>query len=187
MDLREILAVLFGLAYVILAAKNNPWCWLWGIISCVLWAWVAYDLYDLYIDALLQIFYVGISIWGIYAWLYGGKESSELPITRLTKKEHFGWISLGIGFTVLTGYFFDEYTPAAATYLDAFTTVFSIITTYFVIKRKLENWLYWIVIDAVYIYLYSSRGSILFTLLFAGYLVIAAVGYVKWKEKTKVE
>ncbi|MEZ4951299.1 MAG: nicotinamide riboside transporter PnuC [Saprospiraceae bacterium] len=186
-DFREILAVLFGLAYVILAAKNSPWCWLWGILSSLLWAWATYDLYSLYIDALLQIFYAGISIWGIYAWLYGGKDQKELPITHLTKVQHIGWISLGAGLTVLIGYFFKTYTEAAATYLDSFTTIFSIITTFFVIKRKLENWLYWIVIDAVYVYLYWSRGSTFFTILLALYLVIAVVGYFKWKEKTRVE
>ncbi|MCB0661926.1 MAG: nicotinamide mononucleotide transporter [Saprospiraceae bacterium] len=183
LDWREGLAVLFGLAYVVLAAKNSVWCWFWGIISCFLWAWVAYDLYDLYIDALLQLFYVGISAWGIYNWLYGGKGEQELPITTMTSRSHIIIISTGLIGSGLTGYFFATYTAAAATYLDAFTTVFSIITTFLVIRRKLENWLYWIVIDAVYIFLYASRGSTLFTLLFVAYLIIAVIGYLGWRRE----
>lgn len=183
LDWREGLAVLFGLLYVILAARNVVWCWFWGILSCLLWAWVAFDLYDLYIDALLQLFYVGISIWGIYSWLYGGQSSEELPVSRMKSKSHYLIIGLGLPGSLLLGYFFGEYTDAAATYPDAFTTLFSIITTILVIKRKLENWLYWIVIDTVYIFLYASRGSILFTLLFVLYLVIAVFGYFKWKRE----
>ena len=83
----------------------------------------------------------------------------------------------------LVGYFFDEYTAAAATYLDAFTTVFSVIITFMVIQKKLENWLYWLVVDSVYVYLYASRGGYLFALLFLVYLVIVVMGWIRWRKE----
>lgn len=178
----EGFAVLFGIFYIVLAARENAWCWFWGIISCALWAWAAYALYALYIDAMLQVFYVGISFAGIWQWRYGSRERNTLKINRLPLQTHVWLLITGSVLTILTGYLFDRYTAAAATYLDAFTTVFSVITTFLVVRKVLENWLYWMVIDAVYIYLYSSRGSLLFTLLFASYLIIAINGYLHWRK-----
>lgn len=178
----EWMAVAGAILYLLLAARGNPWCWFWGIISCAFWAYAAFALYDLYIDGALQLFYVAISFVGIYEWKFGGREHKELPISRLGLRQHL-WIWIGgLALSWALGAFFDEYTAAAATYLDAFTTVFSVIITFMVIRKKLENWLYWLLIDAVYVYLYWSRGGYLISLLFVAYLVIAVFGYFSWKK-----
>ncbi len=176
-------AVGFGIIYVILAARESVWCWVWGILSCLLWAWAAFSLYDLYVDAMLQWFYVGVSFVGIWQWLRGGAQAKVLKISRMRMQDHLLIISVGLVLTAIIGYFFDQYTQAAATYLDSFTTVFSIFATFMVIRKHLENWLYWIVIDGVYIFLYGKRGSVLFTALFVVYLIIAVVGWFEWKRK----
>ena len=176
-------AVIFGLIYVILAARESVWCWFWGILSTALWAYATYTLYDLYVDALLQVFYVCVSFFGIYQWMKGGQRKEELQISSLKLNQHFALIGGGLILSLLVGYFFAEYTQAASTYLDAFTTVFSIIATFMVVRKVLENWIYWIVVDAVYVYLYFTRGSILFTLLMVIYTVIAVFGYLEWKKK----
>jgi len=169
------------LLYVIFAARNHAVCWVFGIIGCVFWAYCAFYLYDLWLDAGLQVFYIGISFLGIYRWMYGD-EQKELPITKWSLKKH-GWtIGIGILITILAGLFFKEYTPAAATYPDAFTTVFSVIATFMVIQRKLGNWIYWIVIDTVYVFLYASRGGWLFSVLFVLYLGMAVYGYFNWQK-----
>ncbi|HMR44486.1 MAG TPA: nicotinamide riboside transporter PnuC [Saprospiraceae bacterium] len=183
----ETWAVIFGVLYVVLAARESVWCWFWGILSCSLWAWAAYKIYDLYIDALLQLFYVGVSFAGIWQWLRGGESKKELRISSLKIREHFLWIGLGLGLTFPTGYFFDNYTQAAATYPDAFTTIFSVIATFMVVQKKLENWLYWLAINATYVWLYSSRGSWLFTALFILYFFIAIFGYREWKKIMRME
>lgn len=185
-------AIFMAIPYLILVARENVWAWFFGIISCLAWAYSAY-LYDLYIDAGLQIFYVIISFLGLYQWYYGSKSlgvqaEKDTAITRLSWKEHGLIIVIGSIFALLFGYLFKTYTTAAATYLDAFTTVFSIITTFLVIQKKLENWLYWLVIDSVYIYLYWIRGGYFFALLFAVYIVIVIVGWIEWQKiytKTK--
>ncbi|MCB9284960.1 MAG: nicotinamide mononucleotide transporter [Lewinellaceae bacterium] len=179
----EWAAVIGAILYLLLAARNNPWCWVWGIISCIFWAYAAFALYGLYIDGALQIFYIFISIFGIYEWKYGGKDHQELPISRLTWKQHI-WIWVGgLALSWVLGAFFAAYTSAAATYLDAFTTVFSVIITFMVIRKKIENWLYWFLIDSVYVYLYWSRGGFLIALLFVVYLVIVVFGYLSWRKK----
>jgi nicotinamide mononucleotide transporter len=178
----ETAAVLFGLIYIVLAARENVWCWLWGIVSCLLWAWAAYYLYALILDSILQIFYVGMSVAGFWQWLRGGRDSGVLRIRSLPWCWHLWLNAAGAVATGVVGYFFDRYTGQAAAYLNAFTTVFSVLTTLLVVRKILENWLYWLVIDAAYIYLYISRGSFLFTILFMVYIVVAVSGYLQWRK-----
>jgi len=79
------------------------------------------------------------------------------------------------------GYLMANYTPAAFPYLDTFTTVFAVFATYLVTQKVLENWLYWLVIDAISIYLYIEKGLIPTTVLFIIYVIIAVYGYFKWQ------
>ena len=181
----EIVSTVTAIIYLILAARENIWCWFFGIISCSFWAWAAYYLYNLQIDSLLQIFYVAISFWGLYQWKFGSQEKRELPITRLSRREHLVTIGGGLLLSGLVGWLYANYTTASATYLDAFTTVFSVLITFMVIHKKLENWLYWIVIDGIYIYLYWTRGGYLFSILFVAYIVIAILGWLEWQKKYK--
>lgn len=182
----ELLAVITGVIYVVLAARNNSWCWFWGIISAIFWAYAVGVIFGLYLDAFLQVFYIVMGAIGWYQWTKGEKEE-QLAITRLSLQEHLGIIGIGLVLGLLFGYLFDEYTPAAATYLDAFTTVFSMAATFMVVQRKLENWLYWIVIDALYVYLYLTREAYLFALLFVVYTVIAMLGYWRWRKEMREE
>jgi nicotinamide mononucleotide transporter len=183
----EIGAVTATFIYVILAAKESIWCWIFGIVGAILWAYAAYNFFNLYIDALLQLYYVFVSIYGWYEWNRGGKKRDKLEISRLSVEGHFKLIAGGFASTLIAGYFFGKYTAAASTYLDAFTTVFSIITTYLVTRKILENWLYWVVIDAVYIYLYFSREGYLFALLNVVFVGISVIGYFNWRRKMERE
>jgi len=178
----EILATIFGFIYIILAIKQNVWCWFWGILSCGLWAWVTYNLYNFYIDAILNIFYVVMGFLGIYQWKFGSKEKQQLHVTQLNINQHIMIIAIGLGLTILLGYFFDKYTPAHKTYLDAFTTAFAISATFMTIQKKIGNWIYWIVVDLIYIYMYWAVGAYLFMLLFIFNTILAVKGYLIWRK-----
>lgn len=172
-----------ALIYVFLAARENVWCWFWGIVSCSLWAYASYQLYDLYLDALLQLFYVIMSIVGLYQWTRGGSGSQPKPITTLPWRKHLVYVAIGSVTAILFGYSFAVYTPAAATYWDAFTTVFSVIATLLLVQKRLENWVYWIFIDLVYTGLYASRGAYLFSGLMIVYTVIAVMAFFRWRRE----
>jgi len=123
---------------------------------------------------------VVMAVVGWYEWTYSGKGGAAAPIRRLAWREHV-WVLLGGGAAALGfGYFFDAYTPAAATYWDAGTTVFSVLATFLLVRKVLDNWAYWVVVDAVYVGLYASRGAYLFALLMVIYTVIAAVALRDW-------
>ncbi len=177
----EIGAVAFSFAYVILAAREKVWCWPVGIIGCIFWFYAAWFEYKLKIDALLQLYYVGISLYGWYAWQATTEDNRSVKIHTLPFSKHVSILVGGSITSVVCGYFFSNYTDAVATYPDAFTTVFSIITTALVTRKILENWIYWVVIDIGYIALYGSRGGYLFAGLFVAYTIIAVVGYFQWK------
>lgn len=180
--LAELGAVLTAIIYLWYATRANVWCWFWEIVSCILWAYAAYALYALYLNTLLQVFYVFVSFWGVYQWKFGDAGKPRL-ITRLRPHDHVLLIGSGTLVALALGYVLTKYTNGAATYLDAFTTVFSILATFLVIYKKLENWLYWLVVDLVYVYLYWREGSLLFTLLFVVFLFMASYGFFRWRRQ----
>lgn len=179
----EVGAVIFGSIYIYLAVKKNIWCWFWGILSCTLWAWATYNIYAYYVDAVLNVFYIVMSFVGIYQWKFGSQTKEELPISRLTIKENTLIILGGIILTLIFGYLFEKYTPARATYLDSFTTAFAIFATFMTIQKKIDNWIYWIVIDVLYVYLYWTGGALLFMMLYMIYAVMAVKGFFEWKKE----
>ena len=179
-------ATLIGIVYILLAAANRPSCWIFGMVSCALWAYASYAYYLLYLDAILQVFYVAISVWGLYQWMRGTAEQTPLPIRELGSVQHLILIGGGLLLSLLFGYTFDQFTPAASTYWDAVTTVFSIITTFLLVQRIKSNWLYWLVVDAIYVFLYASRGAYLFSGLMVLYLVIATLAYFRWRKEWRM-
>lgn len=174
---------ILALIYVFLAARNNPWCWVFGALACAVWCYVDIVQYDLYSDAALQAFYVVMSGFGIYQWQFGGKESGELSISRMSLTEHVGLITVSIGVGLLLGYFVSQNFAAAATYPDAITTVASVGATFLLLRRKLENWLYWIVIDLAYVGIFWSREAWLFAGIMVIYVLVAVYGYLEWKRE----
>jgi nicotinamide mononucleotide transporter len=181
----EIVTTVTAIIYLLLAARENVWCWFFGIISCAFFAWANYYLYNLQIDFWLQIFYVAISFWGLYQWKFGSQEKKELPITKLSLNEHLGTIGGGLLLSGIVGWLYANYSSTSEPYLDAFTTLFSIFTTFMVIHKKLENWLYWIVVDMAYVYLFWIKEVYLFSVLFAVYVIIASLGWIEWQNKYK--
>jgi nicotinamide mononucleotide transporter len=175
-----------ALLYVGLAARNNPWCWVWGAISCSLWGYASFFLYQLYSDAVLQIFYVVMALVGIYQWQRGGAAGAALPIRRMPRGMHLVVIASALVSGWLLGTFFSSYGQAAATYYDALTTTFSVAATFLLVQRYRENWLYWIGIDLAYANLYYSQGALLFAVLMLIYTIIAYFGYRNWRPESAV-
>lgn len=169
-----------GIAYVVLAAQENKWCWVWGNISCAILAWLSYHDFLLYADALLQLIYVAMGFWGLYQWTSGTTHTAK-RIASWHWTRHLLVIAIGIFISYPLGFALQHYTIAAATYLDAFTMVFSLVATWLTLNKILENWLYWMVINLIYIYLYTIRDGYLFAILSLIYLIISVKGYYDWK------
>ena len=178
----ESVAVLFSIIYVVLASKENAWCWTFAAISVTLYIYICLNA-QLYAETGLQAFYLCMAAYGYYNW---NKSNRELEIKEWSITKHLLLILFGGVFTFLIGFYLASYTNAKMPILDSFTTVFSIIATYMITKKILENWLYWLVIDLISIYLYFSRDLHLTCLLFILYTIIAIFGYFAWLRKIRV-
>ncbi|WP_116127727.1 nicotinamide riboside transporter PnuC [Lewinella sp. IMCC34183] len=192
----EWVATLTALAYVYLAARDSQWCWGFAAVSAVLWAHQSLVVYELVSDALLQVFYLIMAGVGLFQWhrsrraaaatdsldsLAMAPSEGTTDIRSMTAAEHAIMIGGCLALGLLLGYAVGALATATQTYLDAITTTFSVAATFLLIGRRLENWLYWVVIDAVYVYIYLRSGALLFALLMVLYVILAVYGYREWR------
>ncbi len=183
-SLVEYLIFITAILYVLLAAIENKWCWLFGIISSALSVYLCYEG-KLFLESGLSIFYVIIGIYGWHQWRYGSKDKSELTIISYPLKKNLSLLLIGLFIWIPFGFFAHNYSTQVLPYLDAFITAFSIVATWMTAKKIIENWLYWIVIDCLAIFLYANRGFYLIALLYLIYTILAVAGYFSWKKKIK--
>ena len=177
----EIVAAILAIAYLILAMLQDIRCWVAWIISSLMYFFVMYSA-NLYMEALLQIFYIFIGLYGLYQWRFKADVKDALKITTWSVKNHLIVISALVFLTSLSGYILTIYTAAASPFIDAFTTWGAIAASYLVAKKILENWFYWFVIDFVSVFLFISRELYPTALLFLVYLVLVVFGYSAWRK-----
>ncbi|MGB3946712.1 MAG: nicotinamide riboside transporter PnuC [Bacteroidia bacterium] len=178
----EWLIFITALVYVILAAIENVWCWLFGILSSILSVYLCYTG-NLFLESGLQVFYVIMGIYGWYEWLKGSEQNRELKIVSFSLLKNIPLFSIGCIIWIILGLLSSNYSTQAMPFLDGFITAFSVVATWMTAKKIIENWLYWIIIDALAIVLYASRDFYLIALLYIIYTLIALAGYFKWKNK----
>lgn len=176
----EGVSVAFGLAYVILAARENIWCWPAAFISTGTAIFLFWGV-SLPMESALNGFYLLMAIVGWRQWRHGGQGNTELTISRLRLNQHFMVVGAVGLLSFASGYWLSHNSSAALPYVDSFTTWAAVITTWMVTRKILENWLYWVVIDLVSMWLFVQRELYLYALLFALYTVIAIYGYRRWQ------
>lgn len=175
----EAAAVALGIAYLLLAMKESLWCWYAAFISTAIFLVLFWDV-DLLMESGLQVYYLAMAVYGWWQWQRGGAAHTELTISSWGGRQHTIALLAVLLVSTASGALLEQFTNAALPYLDSFTTWGSILTTWMVTRKILENWLYWLVIDSVSIYLYLDRELYLTALLFAAYLIIVLFGYRKW-------
>lgn len=185
MNLVELTGVVTGIACVWLAAKQNIWTWPISLISVGMYVFVFYDV-RLYADMGLNIFYFITSLYGWYAWLYGGKNHTERKVGRVSRKELAVLLALALVFTVGLGYFLDNYTDADLSYTDSATTAVSLMGYWMMAKKQLENWIVWLVVDVVYVGVYTYKDLYLTSFLYFVFLLLSVKGYIDWKKDLEV-
>ncbi|MER2491399.1 nicotinamide riboside transporter PnuC [Catenovulum sediminis] len=187
MALLEVIAVLSSLIYVVLAAKGQLLCWPFAILASAIYCYIFFDV-RLLMDSLLQVYYVLIAVYGWMNWQQHKNNNSALQIQSLPLRLFIVHGCILITLSLAIAFILASNTDASYPYLDTLTTVFSFYATYLIATRVLENWLYWIVIDAVSIYLYINKSLYLTAFLFVCYTLIAVYGYFSWrKQKTMIQ
>lgn len=177
----ELIAVSFSVLYVLLASFGKVWCWPAAFISTSLFTYIMFEA-KLYLETILYIYYVAMAFYGWYEWVYGGQKQHGVAISSYTPRRIVSLVLLGTMITLLTGFLFERFTDNSMPYLDAFTTIFALITTWMVARKILENWLFWIVIDASSVFLFLNRELYFTTGLYIFYTFIAVFGYFQWRK-----
>lgn len=184
----EIVAVIFGLVSVLFAKKNNVLVYPTGIISTLIFVYLL-DKWGLVGDMLINAYYTTMSIYGWYIWTRKKEGQPEFPISTMTTKEYYQGFVIFIGtllFVVVVYKYFDKFTSWTA-YVDTFTTGIFFVGMWLMAKRKIENWILWIVGDFISIPLYFYKGYTFTSLQYIIFTLIAIYAYIEWKTYLRKE
>ncbi|QFU22360.1 nicotinamide riboside transporter PnuC [Shewanella eurypsychrophilus] len=176
----EAIAVVLAAAYLVLAMKGSIWCWVAAFASTAIYTALFWKV-SLLMESVLNVYYMAMAVYGFNQWTKGRSGDAAIGVISWSLQRHVKLISVTAIISVVVGYLMSTYTQASFAYLDAATTCFAVMTTYLVAKKVLENWLYWVVIDFVSIYLYLQKGLMLTSLLFIMYVGMAIGGYFLWR------
>jgi nicotinamide mononucleotide transporter len=180
----EVTGVIFGLLSVWLTVRQSVWCWPTGLVSVVAFA-VLFLQIKLYADVGLQIFFFVTGVQGWYYWLYGGKHRTELPITQLTTKQILALALLLLVNVLLIGWSFSRYTDAHVPFWDAAASGASVVANLLLVRKKLESWYLWILVDVLSIGIYAYKQVWLTAGLFTIFLGLAIRGLIVWQRALK--
>jgi nicotinamide mononucleotide transporter len=176
----EWLAASLGILYVILAAKESIWCWPSALVSTVIYTVLFWEG-QLPMQAILNAYYMGMAVYGFFLWQKHATNEDNLRISSRPLKFHILFICTGIVLTGLIGLYLSSIPENRLPYLDAAVTVFSVMNTVLMVRKVLESWLYWIVINVAAITLYFQTGFYVTIIMFMVYFALAIYGYKSWR------
>lgn len=179
------LALATGVTYAVLAARRNRLCWIAGAVSSACAA-ILSALNKLPMQAGLQIFYVGMSVYGWWSWKRHSSEG-QLMIGVWPLGWHLGAALVLTFLSLMSAYWLRPADVAAWPLLDSVTTWFSLLATWLAARAKLENWLYWIVINALMVFLFYAQKVWGMALLSVFLVVIAGAGFIGWRRRLRAQ
>lgn len=178
----ELTAALLGLISIVLQIKQNAWYWAISIAMVSMYIAVYID-YRLYADMLLQIYYLIMSLYGWWSWKFGGSSNSKS--LKVSKTPVQFWpliIFVSMLMFVLLGLFMSHFTNSDVPWVDSLVTAISFTATWMLARKKIENWILWIIADSISIGLYYYKGMYPTLVLFIVLTILAFVGYHQWKK-----
>ena len=181
----ELLASAMGFIAIFLQIKQNIWYWFVSIIMVSMYIYIYIEA-KLYADMSLQVYYLFISFYGWYAWLYGNTNddrNKELRVSSSTNNLIRNLTGITIILFFAIAWILIQFTNSDLPYWDSFTTALSFVATWMLARKKIENWLIWIVVDAVSVAIYIYKGLYPTAVLFLFLTFLAIIGYRKWKKE----
>ncbi len=179
----EVLGVITGLVYLYFSVRQIIWLWPFGIISSALFVLIFFNS-KFYADMGLQVYYLGVSIYGWIYWSRGAvdrDERSTLPVRRINRQQALVLSVIGILLLLGIVYILKQFTDSDVPWGDGFTTAGSIVATWMLARKILEHWMVWVVVDIVAAGLYFYKGLYPSFLLYLIFTIISVVGFFQWK------
>ena len=198
----EVIATIFGLLSVFFSIKKNIWVYPTGIVSTVLYVYILYK-FGLLSDMMINFYYTVMSIYGWFLWSKSSEDNIHVEVSWATRKE---WIFSGVLFVVslflvtLVYYykpFIDNHFSMEnvqlglyhldwANWLDVIVTAIFLVGMWLMAKRKIENWIFWIIGDIICVPMMIYKGLGITSIQFLVFTAMAIVGYFEWKKSGKI-
>ncbi|MBW6489555.1 MAG: nicotinamide riboside transporter PnuC [Lentimicrobium sp.] len=185
----EAIAVVLGIASVWYARRENILVYPTGIISVLIYVYICFYT-RLYADAGINFFYFLVSVYGWYNWVRGSVEKGKLEISVNNIRQQISGIGfIFISYWAIIGliWIFNRddmvYMHSYVPWVDAFTTSIFIVGMILMARKKVENWVYWIIGNIISIPLYFTKGLVFTSFQYLVFLIIAIFGYVEWRKR----
>ena len=179
----EIIAVIFGFLSVWYSKQNKVLVFPTGMISTIIFVYLLLK-WELLGDMMINAYYFIMSVYGWYFWTKKVDQTHVTPISTTTTKEKQASVAIFIAtliFVFAVYKTFDKWTSWVA-YVDALTTAIFFVGMWLMAKRKIENWIFWIIGDIISVPLYFYKGFTFTSFQYLGFTVIAIYGYLAWKK-----
>lgn len=179
----EIIAIIFGFLSVWYSKQENILVYPTGIINTAIFVYILF-MYDLLGDMLINAYYFAMSLFGWYYWTQKDANNNVIPVTKTTKSEYIWSVVIFVLTTlfVIIIYILNNKFNTWTAYVDTLTTAIFFVGMWLMAKKKLENWIYWIIGDIISIPLYLYKGLVFTSFQFLLFTVIAIYGYKAWKK-----
>jgi nicotinamide mononucleotide transporter len=186
LSLFELAAALVSAAGVWLTARRSPWCWPVGLVSVVAYAWIFVDA-KLYSDTLLQVVFALLILYGWHRWMRNLDASGHVRVAALDTRSATLHLAVGTAAALALGYAMHRWTDASLPWLDAALTSFSLVAQWWQARRHAAAWWLWIAVDVIYVGEYAYKSLPITAVLYAGFVVLAAMGWRAWRREHTVE
>ncbi len=186
----EIAGTLASIVYLYYSIRERVWCWPWGIFASIISIAVFFSA-RLYADMGLQFYYLFISLYGWYYWLYGKSRQGGGHV-EIIRAKGLQWLYFFLAGVVLYIMILGvllfvpdwlQIEKSSMPYLDALTTAASIVATWMLARKTIQHWLIWIVVDVMSMGMYLHKGMYFYAFLFVVFSAGALFGYVEWRKK----
>ena len=177
----ELIAVLLAFAMVYFNIRELHWGWPLAAISSGLYFFLFWEQ-RLYGDACLQIFFAVVALWGWWVWLRG-IQGVSISISTSSQQQRVVFMGSGAVLWLVTGWFLLNFTDTDVPWWDAFPTAFSIVGQFLLARKKLDNWLIWVIVNIVSVALFAWKGLWLTTLLYLVFIALSVVGWRSWRAR----
>ncbi len=187
----ELLGAILGILYIFFSIRQSILTWPIGLLTSILYTVVFFQS-KFYADMGLQVYYVIISIYGWYFWIKGtngknNKNEASLPVRKLSNSLLIKLIFASIIIYIILVIILLNFTDSDVPYMDSLTTALSIVATWMLAKKYIEQWLVWVFVDALSSGLYIYKSLWPTVVLFIIYTIMAALGYMEWKKDLKTQ
>jgi nicotinamide mononucleotide transporter len=181
----ELVAVTFGLCSVWSMKKESILAYPFGIVNVLIYVYICFSA-KLYAYASINVFYAVMSAYGWYVWSRKDESSGKIRITRLSEKSLIINIAAIILFFILLRILLVRLTDSIVPTLDALTTSIYIIGMWLLARKKIENWIAWIIGDVISVGLFAYEKLYFSSFQFLVFTIIAILGFFEWRKKLRL-